>query len=251
MQANLFPKRILDDLGGLAGITGARTVRADDGLLYVSKDEAITNPPAPTVRASEYFWLSLARIVGLTCAVPEILERADGRQLLGVRREHNAVGKDHATCLTALQSGVVHDAGRHLSRIFVFDLFCANWDRHPGNYLVLDEGGAKVVFAIDFSHVVTVPSSALGDPIVVLACVTRAFFPIVIAPYGADQGAAVELIDRLAAVKLHHIEAILTNIPIEWLSDLQKDEVRSWWGDGRSAARLDLIKQGVLNGVLM
>jgi hypothetical protein len=59
-------------------------VRADDGLSYVVKDEA---PNVPSVRASEYLWLSLARLVVLPAPVPEVIVDSNGRELVGTRRE--------------------------------------------------------------------------------------------------------------------------------------------------------------------
>lgn len=248
----LFPKRIRDDLSGLDGATGPRLVRADDGLLYVAKDEAVTTPPAPSVRASEYFWLSVAQMVGLTCASPEVLEQPSGRLVVGVREEHSAVGRTSAQCEMALLSGTVLDGAAHLTRIFVFDLYCANWDRHPGNYLVLEQGGQKVAFAIDFSHVAVLPSDALTDPIAATNNMTRVYFPTLVAPYGGpDHQAALMMVDRLAALRPEHIEPILRGIPPDWLSASQKDAARAWWEDGRSAARIEQIREGVQNGTLM
>lgn len=251
-QALLFPRRIRDDLSALEGATGPRLVRADDGLLYVAKDEAVVTPPAPTVRASEYFWLSVAQVVGLTCASPEILEWESGRLVVGVREEHSAVGRTRAACEMALLSGNVLDGGAHLSRIFIFDLFCANWDRHPGNYLVLDQGGQLVAFAIDFSHVTVSPSDALTDPMTATNNMTRVYFPILALPYGGpDHAAALVVLDRLAALRPEHVGPILTGIPPDWLPAPQKDAVLSWWEDGRCAARIEQLREGVRNGTLM
>jgi hypothetical protein len=131
-----------------SGITSPWWIRADDGLCYIIKDDA--PPAAPFVRASEFIWSSVAKAVGLAAPAPEIIEDFSGRTLFGSRREQSTIGRDQATCLQHLLSGQIHDGGRHLTKIYAFDLFCANWDRHPGNYLILNETNALVAFAIDF-----------------------------------------------------------------------------------------------------
>lgn len=237
MQLQMFRRKIVDELGVLGGVTSARSVRADDNLNYVVKDDA--PPDAPTVRASEYIWLSVARAVGLAAPQPEIIEDGGGRALVATRREQNAVGRDYASSLTELLAGTIHNGSSHLSRLYAFDLFCANWDRHPGNYLVLDDGGVKVIFAIDFSHVTVHPglASAARDPISVAATATRAFFPQVTQPYGADSAAAIEMVERLEKLPDATVDAILTATPDDWISDPERDGVRSWWKNGSRAAR--------------
>lgn len=141
-QTHLFHKRVSARLAPVgAGVTCPWWIRADDGLCYIVKDDA--PPAAPSVRASEFFWSAVAKAIGLPSSVPEIIEDTSGRLLFGSRREQSSIGRDHATCLQHLLGGQIHDGGKHLTRIYAFDLFCANWDRHPGNYLILSESGAR------------------------------------------------------------------------------------------------------------
>jgi hypothetical protein len=248
LQLQLFKHYIVDELGPVGGITGARSVRASDSLNYIVKDEG---GGVATVRAADYLWLSVARLIGLAAPTPEIIEdRLANRMLLGTRREQNAVGRDHASCLAELLTGAVHNGGEHLSRIFAFDLFCSNWDRHPGNYLVLDEGGVRVVFAIDFSHVALIPDHcpAAADPVREVHNATRAFFPVVVQPYGPDAAAAIDTINRLAALSPAHIHAILGTMPDQWLAANGKQDIADWWANGARAARLTTITNGLGNG---
>lgn len=197
MQIELFRKKVADQLGPMAnGVTKPQLVRADDGLCYVVKDETAD---VPNVRAAEYFWMSLARAVTLPAPVPEIIEDTDGRLLFGTRREESAA----PFALIELLAGRVARGGVQLSRIYAFDLFAANWDRHPGNYLVLaDGGGSQAVFAIDFSHLASHPGlvAAGCDPVTMPLCPTRVYFPQVVQPYGADASAAIGIIERLESL---------------------------------------------------
>ncbi len=249
MQLQFFPKRIVDLLGRVpGGITAPQWVRADDGLSYIVKDEA---PNVASVRASEYIWLSVARHVGLPAPLPEILLDRLGRQLIGTRREQSTI--DASVSLAALLAGGVVRGGTQLSRIYSFDLFSGNWDRHPGNYLVLIDGGSIAVFAIDFSHVAVHPglTPPNADPLIGIGNATRANFPLVVQPYGIDVAAAIEIADRLAVLPATAINSILKQIPEEWLADPEKALVASWWAGQARVDRAELLKQGLQNGTLI
>ena len=80
MQLQMFYRKIVDYIGTLGGATAPRVVRADDGLIYVVKDDApgiLLSPPH--VRASECICLSLANIIGLPSPVPVVIEDRTGR----------------------------------------------------------------------------------------------------------------------------------------------------------------------------
>lgn len=248
-QTQLFPKQVSARLAPVGiGITCPWWIRADDGLCYIVKDDA--PPAAPTVRASEFFWASVARAIGLAASIPEVTEDPSGRLLFASRREPASIGRDHASCLQHLLSGQVHDGGKHLSKIYAFDLFCANWDRHPGNYLILNETGALVVFAIDFSHVALTPALTVPglDPLILLNSATRVWFKSVVQPYGHDTAAAIEVIDRLGRLPIAEIETILTAIPQDWLTGVDRDRILVWWRDGDRVSRVQLISKGLQDG---
>jgi hypothetical protein len=248
-QHHLFHKRVSARLAPVgSGITAPWWIRADDGLCYIIKDDA--PPSAPSVRACEYFWSAIAKLVGLAASAPEVIEDASGRLLFGSRREQASIGRDHATCLFHLLGGQVHEGGKQLSRIYAFDLFCANWDRHPGNYLILNDTSALVVFAIDFSHAPIHPGLAIPgfDPLFFLKSATRAWFGSVVAPYGHDVVSAVEIIDRLAKLPTAEIEAILTAIPLDWLTPVDRAAIVIWWRDGGRKARAEQIIKGLNDG---
>lgn len=250
MQFSLFPKSIVDDLGPVgSGATAPRWIRADDGLSYIVKDEA--NGVA-SVRASEYMWLSIARLISLPAPIPEIFVNGQHRKLVGTRREQSTI--DAAVHVQALLSGRVLRGGVQLSRIFAFDLFCANWDRHPANYLVLEDGASSiVVFAIDFSHVTAHPGLTRTnlDPLISLANATRMQFPQVIQPYGPDSQAAIEVVDRLSSLPIGAVNAILSEIPDDWLPAPEKAAVSAWWASQARIDRATSLKQGFQNGTLI
>jgi len=250
MPSQLFPKRIVDVLGRMrSGVTGPVLVRADDGLTYVAKHES---GHAPSIRASEFIWISIAGLVGLPAPTPEVLIDNEGRSFFGTRREVSAI--DAAIAQMSLLSGRVLRGGAHLSRIYAFDLFAANWDRNAGNYLVLDDGGGSLaLFAIDFSHVSVHPGMApdAHDPMRSSNNATRGNFPQVVAPYGSDIPAALEIADRLTNLPIKAVDVILTELPPDWLAQPERDSVRSWWDGRERSIRAAALSQGLQNGTLI
>lgn len=243
----MFHRRIssvIATLGG--GVTAPRWVRADDSLSYVVKDEGAG---ITTVRAAEYLWLSIANAIGLPAPPPVIIDDVvRGRLVIGTRREAAAVGVDQATCLAELLSGRVADGSIQLSRIFAFDLFSGNGDRHPGNYLILDDAGQRVVFAIDYSHVGIIPGTGAGGDPMVGACNTRSVFPLVSGPYGHDVAASIGIIDRLEALPTSEVDTILSLIPNDWLSIADRAGVHDWWDGPDRPNRTSAIRKGLQNG---
>ena len=222
------------------GVTGPWWIRADDGRSYVAKDEI---PGLTTVRSSEWIWLSIANEVRLPASKPDVLDdRKSGRMLVGTLREQSAIGKDQLSCQTLFYSGQIIDGSKQLSRIHAFDLFSGNPDRHPGNYLVLNDDIGPVVTAIDFSHAGILPGEGTSDALTT-HCNTRAFFPSVISHYGHDLAAALETIDRLEQLLPSTIDTILTRMPDEWLSQADRLRVIKWWEGEEPKARAILVKQ--------
>lgn len=254
MQHSLFPPKICDDFGPLGnGVTRPRMVRADDGLLYVIKADS---HEAPTCRASEFLWLSIARVVGLPVPTPTVIADASGDTFVGMRYEAERI-RDHQLATFALLNGQAHNAGEQLAKIFAFDLFCGNWDRHFENYLVLESHGQLVVMAIDFSHVLpnTGQISHSIDPILVTNCATRGFFPIVAKPYLPDAharsqacGAATKTLDRIEKISDNAINEILGNFPADWLAQAARSEIAQWWSSQARVTRVDQLRTGMKNG---
>lgn len=230
----------------MSGATSPKLVRADDQLVYVTKDDL---PNVPHVRAAEYLWLSIAGIVGLPVLQPYFLVDHTGRLLIGTRRDVSAVSD--AAGRTELLSGRIGNGGTQLCRIFAFDLFAANWDRHPANYLVVDDGsGQKAILAIDFSHVALHPGIAECDPLI-HRCATNTHIAPLLVPYGKDVDAALDVISRLEQLPPSAIKEILGKIPPDWTSTVHILDVQNWWDGAARAERLAKIREGLKNGIFL
>lgn len=86
------------------------------------------------------------------------------------------------------------------------------------------------------------------DPLILLTSATRVWFKSVVQPYGHDTTAALEVIERLAKLPVPEIETILTTIPQDWLTVLDRTRVLVWWRDGERTARSQLISKGLQDG---
>lgn len=253
MQQLLFPPKVRVVLGPMGrGVTQPQLVRADDGLVYVTKQDG---PQAPTCRASEYIWLSLAGAVGLPAPGPRVLDDGNGGTLLGTRYEAEVLGSSLPQ--QALMAGSVFEGGVQLGRIFAFDLFSGNWDRHTGNYLVLSSHQQHVVMGIDFSHVPIHPGliNTASDPVIFAGNATRAFFPQIVSPYLVDAAARAacvsaitETLDRIAQISDNSINTILGGFPVDWLDQSERDAAAQWWSSPARASRVNDIKAEVSNG---
>lgn len=252
---NLFPPLIRDDLGPFGrGVTNPRLVRAEDGLVYLVKSDC---PEAPSCRASEYIWLSIARAIGIAVpSPPTVIAQTDGSTLLGVRFETESL-RDHQAAAGEMLAGKLHDGTEQLSKIFAFDLFSGNFDRHAANYLVLQSFGKLIVMAIDFSHVPANPGEITQsrDPAINGSCNTRQVFPILIKPYLQDEAAvqeavtvAIGTLERISKISDTEINAILGNFPEDWLPKLRRSEIARWWASPARSDRVNQLKTGIKNG---
>lgn len=249
----LFQKRIRDCLGPVGtGVTAPLQVRAEDGLLYIAKHDHAED--GSTVRAAEYIWLSVARMVHIPVAEPEVLVDRDGSTFLATRKQPNVVGDGSPNAnFQGFISGRLYGCREQLARIFAFDLFTGNGDRHPGNYLILKEGETFVIYAIDFSHVAIHPGlpQRFGDPATSVGCATRHFFSIFSAKYGCQASDASDILNRLATLRREHIASILDSMPNDWLDQTSRQSVLEWWSGPSPQARIDQLFQGFGNGTYL
>ena len=233
------------------GVMGAKFVRCDDGLTYVAKNDPVG---MPYVRATEFLWASVGGLIGLPFRAPKILASSNSETLFGTRRERSLAANQYIQNTHILSAGGVDDGGRQIARLFAFDLFCANEDRHPDNYLLMQEDHGVVVQGIDFGHSALVPGASgwpPNDPLYEANCNTRIFFPQIIAPYQSDRSHILETIDRIESLQFAQIETILNYIPDEWLALPLRNQIREWWRGDSKTQRIEAIRAGISNGTLL
>jgi hypothetical protein len=230
----------------------------DDSCEYAVKDKS-KNALTPH---AEWFCTHLADLVGIAGPVCQIIDMQDGTTAFGSRwhdgalpsRPHPAASpwwqmvKTNAIPLASITPA--------LSRIYAFDHFVHNTDRHAGNLLVLPQRVGYSVLAFDYSRAWTFhgfPSPALpfnaADPnekTVRLQRQLRALWGNYI-----DPATSRKLLETLAQVPVSSVEKIISEHPDDWMNQGLKDAILSWWSSSKMTSRLNAIAIGIENGTYL
>lgn len=199
------------------------------------------------VPASEAFAYELARRLLIPTPQYEFVILPGGELAFGSVWEGGVKRLVEQTQIMDILKGKLPINGlrRFLSRVYVFDVFINNVDRHFGNYLWRDSFNQNLIgLAFDFS---------------------RAWFEI--DPYGFqalepgqhtassklwisvtgnfDRDEALRCLADIEAIDAQGIDEILATIPAEWMSKQRKNEYRQWWGSVRWTQRIATIR-GIL-----
>lgn len=219
----------------------------EDKAGYVVKPNTADSP-----KASHNEWLSAH--LAVRCDVPllgfNIIETTSGELWFGSEWYPGEV-RDWWN-LAAGGAIQIDDLREDLSRIYAFDLFVNNGDRHSGNYIVRAEAGGHRVYAMDHGRSWQFGGFPPPAP-PMAACNTTNFrdwmkahfpgFPVV-APMK-------EVLYKLMSVPAADIERIVTNQPSNWLTIIESQGVIDWWNNGHAAARISEIDAGIDDGSLL
>ncbi len=133
--------------------------------------------------------------------------------------------------------------GAYLSQLYAFDLFAGNWDRSIQNFLLQNEGFTRRLCVFDFAScslegLAAIKFPVASDPTVRIGKFLRlrhGFFP----------KAAIEMIDRLAAIPAETITRFLSLMPDDWMSAEQKESICELWSKHQIASRLAALRSGL------
>lgn len=243
-QVSAFPIRLIHtDPANLGSADADFFGEGDNGLEYCVKTVAKT-PAAP---AAEYICHQLAAACGFAVAQYDIVELLDGTVAFGSVWDSSALQRQD-TLLLLMDQLPGKGIQANLSRIYAFDLFVHNVDRHPGNYLcVKGRTPGHTVKVYDFSRAFTahgwplpaLPMSATEMTVATYRQVAKAH------PFVPDE--AMEALDRISDVAHSSFKGIIDSVPKEWLDAPTRREVLKWWAGPRDA-RLKLIRKGLADG---
>ena len=117
---------------------------AYSGQRYILKKPSVIHNALP---ASEWICHSLARCIELAIPAWAVCEMSDGQTYFGSRLEGQILSeKFMPMCRPDADNPEV------ISRTYVLDMFTGNLDRHPGNWLLTEAGGSKLLRPIDYSR---------------------------------------------------------------------------------------------------
>jgi hypothetical protein len=235
----LFPIRALwCGPRNLGGVDCNEVCRCEDGYEYAVKRSV----PNKFVAHSEWFCSRLAQHVNIRHIQFNQVRHTDGDTWFGSQFMNGEV-KDW--WLSVDFSDIVED----WSRIYSFDLFINNDDRHLGNFFVVKLPEGHRAHAIDYSRAwmcgIFPPPPLPMDPtcntILAHRYIRQQFKPVF------NLSAANEVLDRIDSIKLHEIRRIITDQDKNWLTQAEISATMQWW-KANAKDRTQSIRLGMQNG---
>ena len=226
-------------------------VEADDGFLYYIKGDV----SGKATRASEWLGTQLAEAVGLAAPAPCIIELQDGSKVFGSRRIAGVA--DATVTATFLTTSTLSNlntpvAGLQalLSKIYAYDMFFLNDDRHLGNYLSVDDKGRRRLYAFDFSRALfwtwpwnqTYPAPPSN---------TRKWGAALRRLHGFNETSALSTLDAIAGLAPPVIGGFINQMPADWMTADLRDAFAEVWSGTECELRVDALRKGFKDGTLL
>lgn len=217
----------------------------DDGFFVIKKNDA-----HPTLPHSEWFCSSLA----MGCDVPQVpfsvIEHMDGNHWFGSLWQNGKV----ADWWTLAEQGKIDFSALadDISKIYAFDLFINNVDRHMNNYMVVPAKGGHTIRSFDYSRAWLCqpfpPVEIMDDDAATISC--KDWFKNNFENYPKSEAMCL-VIDRIEGMKLDTIKGIIAGHPHNWLTNHQSETIIDWWKSGMAAQRASSIRKGIADGSLL
>lgn len=199
------------------------------------------------IPASELFCYELARLLDIPTPNYDLVTMRDGTLAFGSVWEGGVHHIDDQNRLIAILTGVtpVRDLKLFLSRVYAYDLFINNLDRHLNNYLFRESYKSLIGLAFDYSRAWYEVGAYGYESMDDKKCKTQLCHQLINECGNYEREAAVKLLDRILNIEHTAIERILKMIPDDWLEDNVKKEIITWWGSQNMADRISKLKGGV------
>jgi hypothetical protein len=245
----LVPVRIKwCDPKGLGTEDASGICRCDDGCDYVVKDGS----KSAFTPHDEWFCTHLASAIGIPSPPCTVVEYPDGSLAFGSRWE-GGVAKEPWWEMVRRGAIVMADIAPALSRIYAFDHFVHNEDRHLRNFLFRDQHQGWAVLAFDYSRAWLyngMPLPALPFQPDKKTIMARRFLLSEFGEY-IDKAEADGALQKIADVKETQILQSINSHPKTWLPDDEKDKIVNWWQSQQRTDRINQIRQGIHDGTYL
>jgi hypothetical protein len=241
-QKRLFPVDILTEYPNNQGSADLQLiVSARDG-----KDYAVKKPTdgKGTVPASELMCYELAYRVTVPTPNYAFIKLSDGTLGFGSLWEGGVTKVSHITEVIEILEGrkKVNNLKAFLSRLYAFDIFVNNEDRHWGNYLWRQSyNNGIIALAFDFSRA-CFETGHEGYEALHPASNTQNSFMLINITMNYDRTEAIACLDALAAITTEDVEEILENMPVEWMAKSERKSYTDWWNSKARIDRINTIK---------
>jgi hypothetical protein len=226
--------------------------RCDDGSDYAVKG-ALTNRHLPH---QEWFCMRLGELAGLI-SPPIRIVKANGHHCFGSRWEsgdETGLGYPDGWWVRAHAKEIDFALlAPTISRIFAFDLFVHNVDRHLFNYIVRKQKLGHTILALDYSQawlwngfpLPPLPIQATTNTIVAMRILRRMFGDFI------SINDVQHVCHKLIGIKNSQVEAIIHEHPLHWLTDAQRNDIFLWWESDERLVRIAQVEEGIKNGTFL
>lgn len=194
------------------------------------------------IPASELFCYELARAIFLPVPYYEIVKLKDSELAFGSVWEG---GVDIGDALDRVLTGEIETNNPKLilSKIYAFDLFVNNTDRHFNNYLVCLKHEKHSIIAFDFSMAWYAGVDPFGYQALNPEYDTCRYHKIIRASkHYFDAELARNTLTEIDKISIDKVEQILRRMPDSWFSMQQRQEVLAWWDSSAKTERITRLK---------
>lgn len=249
-QRNLFPIEIVDiypcqqDSADLKSIGTGKNNKE-----YAIK--RVSDSPNGFIPASELFCYELARQVNIATPDFDILQLQGDELAFGSVWEGGVHKLSNDNKIIDLLEGnlKVNNIEQFFSKVYGFDLFINNIDRHFGNYLFRSSFSYFIAMAFDFSRAwLEIDSSGLQ--VTQPSCNTQFIFRTLKQFKKISLAPIQSTLDDLSKIDQNTVKGIIDEIPATWLTEEQASEVIFWWGTKEFTDRVNFLKEGVTHAMV-
>ncbi|WP_043309310.1 HipA family kinase [Pseudomonas sp. ML96] len=241
-QKKIFPVDILTEYPNTQGSADLKLiVNGRDGKDYAVKKP---NDGKGKVPASELLCYELAYRVTIPTPSWAFINLSDGDIGFGSVWEGGVAKIAHINqIISILQYKVkVNNLKVFLSRLYAFDLFVNNVDRHWGNYLWRESYDQSfITLAFDFSRACFETGHDKYDAFDP-GCNTQSTFTLINLTMNYDRQEAIKCLDDLLAITPSEIEDMIKDMPHTWMTASEKKSYIDWWASSARTDRIATIK---------
>lgn len=238
------------DPTALHGLDAGPVCRCNDSCEYATKSVK----HHPLVPHSEWFCTHLAELAGIAAPSCAVIEMPSGENVFGSRWEPTSPAPSPPWWAEVRAGNIpLADIRDALTRIYAFDHFINNTDRHANNFIVRRQKNGHAVLAIDYSRSWLVNGFPLPPPPVYAASHTVTFQRQTTAMWTSyiNPIEARSVMEIIKQIPTHRIRNIIEMHPRIWLSDRKKKAILKWWSNGEMQSRAELVARGIEDGTYL
>ncbi|WP_020161286.1 HipA family kinase [Methylobacter marinus] len=248
-QRELFPVEIIDlypNDQGSADLSLIGTGRNNKD--YAIKRVCDGNNMIP---ATELFCYELARRVNIATPEFDIVMLKDGELAFGSVWEGGVYRISGVNEAAKILTGAtkVKALDQFFGKVYAFDLFINNIDRHFGNFLFRQSYNSCIALAFDYSRAWYEIDFA-GLQAIDKQCKTQMVINIIKKFGRFDRQQSEKTLDELSQIEPSTIEQILSEIPESWMTKKQSNGIIAWWNTQHFKDRLLTLKKEITNDLV-